>query len=171
MMKRWAFAIICVLSLFSAPALAEVARFDVVKQAVHGKWKAVLYQNRAGGRLFCALETELSGTVFRINAYQANGDTFLEVFNPGWQLMQGEVRFSLRFEGGNNPLTMEMRGRSWGDSYTFDFLEVENYRAALGLISGNLGMSVINSNGQSMVDFSLAGADGAVASYLECTGA
>lgn len=164
--RFWAVAVAALTAFSSVPSSA--ATFEVVKEKLYGDWKSILYRNDNGGRLFCALESEKSGTAFRINSYRAGGDTFLEVYNPSWTLMEGEVRFSFEFQIEESPLGMELRGKSWGDSYTYDLLDVSVFKTLLSVISAANSFKVVNSNGAPIATFPMSGSRKAVADFVNC---
>ena len=150
------------------PLQANAAEFVAVKTTCHGAWCAHLFRNTNGNRLFCALEARSAGTDFRINQYKESGETFLEIFNEQWTLMPGASRFALEFEVGSESYKAEFAGKSWGDSYTHDFTDVKNYQLVLGLIAEMRSVTVLNSNGSRLADFSGDGSGAALQAYGAC---
>jgi hypothetical protein len=116
------------LPVFAASFSAEVERKS-------GEWAAVLYRNHNGNRLFCALESYANRTVFRIVKYKESGDTFLEVHNPDWSLIEGAARFTINVTVGDKAYQAEMMGRRYPDAYTHDFTENDKYLILLGMIA------------------------------------
>ncbi len=76
----------------------------------------------------------------RLNFYR-NGSSFIEFFNPSWNLMKGEASFSLRFGSG---FTVSFRGKSWGDSYTHDFTDKTMVQALFGLLVKEKSVQLLN---------------------------
>lgn len=150
------------------PAAAMAANFMIEKTEKYGVWSATLYRNINGNRMFCALEANDGKTDFRINRYKDSGDTFLEFYNPDWTMMQGEVRFELHFEAGTDKLGAEFRGKSWGDSYTYDFTDTRVYQTLLDLIAGSDTLTAFNSNRAVIARFDGRGARKAVMAYNVC---
>lgn len=144
------------------------AQFSAEASSQHGAWTASLYRNLSNRELFCAAETQDGQTDFRINRYKSSGETFIELFNPNWSMMKGDVRFTLDFivEGGG--YAAELRGQSWGDSYTHDFTDEKNYHALLGLISQSKSFKLKNTNNAVIGTFSSAGALAALQEYVRC---
>lgn len=152
----------------TAPLTSEAAQFVSERSSRHGAWSAHLFRNLNGNRLFCALESRDGGTEFRVNHYKVSGETFLEVYNPDWTLMKGNVRFTLDFQLGNENYQAVLAGRSWGDGYTHDFTDVKHYHAVMGLISEARSFEVRNSNGVAIAQFSGNGSRAAAQSYASC---
>ena len=158
------------LILGSALPASGAATFDVLEERVYGHWRAVLYRNVNGGRVFCAVETDpIDAPMLRINRYRADGDTFLEIFDPAWNMMEGVVRFRFDVQVGMETIGVEFIGRSWGDSYTYDFLQVDIYEAVLQLLATGSRLTVFNSNGTSIASYSLTGSAAAINAYRQCT--
>lgn len=149
---------------------AAAASFDEVERSSYGSWSAALYRNTDGGQLFCALESASENPVFRINSYLEDNDTFLEIFDQDWSKRQGAVRFSLVFAGGPDldGVSMDLPGRSWGDSYTFDILEERDFVAILGGLAGAQQVEVADSNGATLGQYALDGSAKAVAAFQRC---
>lgn len=150
---------------------AQAAEFVPERTAKFENWSAILYRNVNGDRLFCALEAENGKTAFRVNHYKDNGETFLEVFNPGWTLMEGAARFTLDFDFGKDTYQAELPGKSWGDSYTYDFTDVKNYEAVLGMIAKAKSFALKDANKAALVDFQGKGSGSALDAYQACVAA
>ncbi|HEY8575209.1 MAG TPA: hypothetical protein VIL88_02595 [Devosia sp.] len=147
----------------------HAANFTQIKGWQSGAWNSALFENNSNGQRFCALESEGRSPVFRLNSYLADGDTFIELFDPNWSKMEGAVTFSLAFDTmDRGPISIELRGRSWGDSYTYDILEKANFDLLQGLLSASTSMQALNSNGATLATFSLDGAATAVRTFNEC---
>jgi hypothetical protein len=153
---------------FETGATAQAAQFVAERSSKHGSWAAHLFRNLNGNRLFCAIESRNGTTDFRINQYKVSGEAFLELFNPTWTMMEGNVRFTIDFKVGSENYQAEFAGRSWGDSYTHDFTDVTNYHAVLGLIAKADAFSVRNSNGSIIAEFTGSGSSAAIRSYATC---
>ncbi|WP_454288666.1 hypothetical protein [Rhizobium arsenicireducens] len=165
------FILIAVFSLVTSQltgAAANAAEFRPEKTVRHGVWEATLYRNLGSNQLFCAAETRDGNTDFRINRYKVSGESFLEIYSQEWSLMPGNVGFKIDFNVRGQAYTAELRGRSWGDSYTHDFTDVKNYEALLGLIAQSSSFDVKNSNDVTIAQFSGIGAKDAILAYLEC---
>ncbi len=102
----------------------------------------------------------------RLNFYR-NGSSFIEFFNPSWNLMKGEASFSLRFGSG---FTVSFRGKSWGDSYTHDFTDKTMVQALFGLLVKEKSVQLLNANGAPLGSFSLAGSKAALQDLNNCVG-
>lgn len=147
------------------PALA--ATFDLLASQKYGTWESNRYRNQSSGRTFCAAEVkDSSGTLLRLNIYNDNKEAFFELYNKKWTMRGGGVRFSLSFDDG---ISAELQGKSWGDSYTYDFLEQQKMAAIFGLLMKNSSVRVLNSNGARIAAFSLKGAQGAISSMMGCS--
>lgn len=147
---------------------AHAAEFVPERTTRFDDWSAILYRNVDGNRLFCAIEAENGKTAFRINRYKESGETFLEIFNPDWTFMQGAARFTLDFDLGKDTYQAEFAGKSWGDSYTYDFTDVKNYEVVLGMISKAKSFSVKNANDAVIVELRGKGSDRAIDAYEGC---
>jgi len=144
------------------------ATFETQQSVKHGDWTTSLFKNLNGNRLFCAAETSDGNTVFRINRYKDTSDTFLELYNADWTMMEGNVKFSIDFDVKNENYKAEIAGKSWGDSYTHDFTDVKNYELILGLLSTSKSFNVQNSNGSVIGRFSGSGSLEALQAYNAC---
>lgn len=157
-----------VFALASSIVVSEAvgASFTEVDIKRFQAWESGLLKNKDGNRFFCSAETNASdGTVLRVSVYKASNDAFLEVFNNRWRFREGAVTFSLEFD---DRLTMELSGKSWGDSYTYDFLENEKMDLVLGTFIKFNQLRVVNSNGTSLALFSLKGAGDAIRNFFRC---
>lgn len=83
-------------------------------------------------------------------------------------MMKGDVRFKLDFDVEGGGFAAELRGQSWGDSYTHDFTDENNYHALLGLLSQSKSFKVKNANNAVIGTFSSAGALAALREYVKC---
>lgn len=155
-------------TLFAAVGQSTAAEFVEEKAERFSKWSAILYRNLNGNRLFCAAESHSGNTAFRIARYKDSGETFLEIYDGTWNMMEGNVRFSINFAVGTENYSAELAGRSWGDSYTHDFTDKDNYAALLGLISQAHAIEIKNPNSTTVATFSGSGADKAITSYTSC---
>lgn len=153
-------------TLWSGPLLA--AEFKPEKTARYGDWEASLYRNLGNNQLFCAAETRGGGVDLRINSYKSSGETFIEVYNSDWTMMQGDVRFTFVLDVSGESYEAELRGRSWGDSYTHDFTDVKSYNALLGLLARSGSIQLRNSNSAVIATFSGRGAMEALQTYRKC---
>jgi hypothetical protein len=153
-------------TVWSGPLLA--AEFRPEKTARYGDWEASLYRNLGNNQLFCAAETRGGDTDFRVNSYKSSGETFIEVYNSNWTMMQGDVRFTFVLDVSGESYEAELRGRSWGDSYTHDFTDVKSYNALLGLLARSGSIQLRNSNSAVIATFSGHGAMEALDTYRKC---
>jgi hypothetical protein len=150
---------------------ADAASFTEVEASVHANWRAVLYRNDAGGRMFCAFESVAENPVLRLNSYLSNNDVFLEVFDPSWTKLEGSVRFSLMFDiPGQGVFEMKLSGQSWGDSYTHDILEADTLESMQALLVSGRSVKVENSNGATLAEYNLKGSRAAVNAFNVCRG-
>jgi hypothetical protein len=84
------------LLVFAAPNTAHAAaQFESEQSVEHGAWAVHLFRNKSSGRRFCALQAESAGVTLRVNRYQDNAETFLEVYSPSWTMMEGGLRFQM----------------------------------------------------------------------------
>ncbi|HEV7252019.1 MAG TPA: hypothetical protein VGN97_02820 [Mesorhizobium sp.] len=154
------------MTLAASPAVA--ASFDLLSSEKFDAWEANFFRNISSGRTFCAAQTTSGdGSVLRVNLYNDNREAFLELYNPAWSLREGGVRFALSFDGG---YTADLQGKSWGDSYTHDFLVQENMLVLLGLLVKHNQVRLVNSNGMQVSEFSLKGSSQALAAFDKCAG-
>jgi hypothetical protein len=152
----------------SAPASA--ASFDVVQERKSGDWAAILYRNQSSGREFCALEANAGGTVFRISRYKDDaGDTFLEVHNPSWSLIEGKSKFSIDVVIKGESLRAELMGNRYADAYVHDFTESQSYLSLLGMIALTSSLEVKNPNGAQVFKTSGNGSQAALTDFGSCT--
>lgn len=160
-------AVLGFLSIMVAPSLA--ASFTEVEATRHGDWRSVLYRNDSDSRLFCAFESVAEDPILRINSYLADGDTFLEIYDPEWTKLEGIARFSLKFNSPDREeLEMELRGRSWGDSYTYDILENETFGTMQAFFGMSRSVEVENSNGATLAEYRLKGSAAALLAFNTC---
>lgn len=144
------------------------AELETQSSASYGVWNSSLLKNTNGNRLLCATETRDGDTILRINSYKDTADTFLELYNPKWTMMEGNVRFFIDFEIKGENYKAEIAGKSWGDSYTHDFTDVKNYELILGLLAMAKTFNVQNSNGTIIGRFSGIGSLEALQTYHSC---
>ena len=146
---------------------AFAASFTPLTQKRFERWESSLYRNDNTRQQFCAAETQSSQkTDMRLNFYRT-GSSFIEFFNPTWNLMKGEASFSLRFDSG---FTVNFRGKSWGDSYTHDFTDKTMVHALFGLLVKEKSVQLLNANGAPLSTFSLAGSKAALQDLDSCVG-
>jgi hypothetical protein len=155
------------LLLISSGSFAQVSLEEVNSQAF-GEWKSVLYKNSKSAAFFCAVETEQRGALLRINSYKSSGDTFLEIRGDNWNMMEGDVRFSLEFDVDDEKYLLELRGKSWGTDYTHDILEKQNFAMIMGLLMKSSTVRVLNSNKALLLQFSLRGSSDAITQFGSC---
>lgn len=168
-MRVFAFCFLPFFLLLNAPSV-RAAEFVAEQTWSHGLWSAHLFRNLNGNRLFCAVEVENGGTFFRINRYRDSGETFLEIFNPEWSYLEGNVRFSISFLVGMETYEVDFAGKSWGDSYTHDFQQAKSYEAVLDIVAASTTFNIRNSNGTSIAQFAGGGSREAVGAYRSCVG-
>ncbi|WP_377511824.1 hypothetical protein [Octadecabacter sp. R77987] len=160
-MKSFVLALILLTYL---PSVGFAQTFEQVRSVDYRDWNTALLRNRNGGRLFCAAETtNRDGTIFRLNFYR-DGDAFLEVFNPSWRLRSGAARFSLLADD----YRLDLRGQSWSNSVTHDFVDERNTLLLIGVIMEANRLRVLNANGAPMGDFSLSGSSAALQALGDC---
>lgn len=155
-------------SMLAFPVWA--ATFEPEKTVKFGKWETVLYRNLEGNRIFCAAETFAGNeTYFRINQYKDTGEAFLELYNSKWNLMDGNMRFRLDVTVGDEVISTQLPGRSWGDSLTYDFISKDIYTMLLDIISVATSIELKDNNGTVLANFDGNGSDMAIPAYLQCT--
>jgi hypothetical protein len=165
-MRGWGLGLLLSVGLIN---IVEAATFTEVEATRHGDWRSVLYRNDSDSRLFCAFESIAEKPVLRINSYLADGDTFLEIFDPEWTKLEGVARFSLKFDvPDRGELEMEMKGQSWGDSYTYDILETETFGTMQAFFGMGRSVEVENSNGATLAEFRLKGSAAALRAFNAC---
>ncbi|WAJ28913.1 hypothetical protein [Antarcticirhabdus aurantiaca] len=147
---------------------ASAASFDVVAQKDSGDWSAVLYRNQSSARLFCALESHSGGTVFRIVRYKDDNDTFLEVHNSSWSLMEGRSTFAIDFTIKGEAFNAELAGQRYSDAYVHDFTENQTYLTLLGAIASASSMKVTNPNGTALATLRGLGSKQALDDFGDC---
>ncbi len=141
------------------------SNFNSLLTRRYGDWQTVLYENTDTRLLFCAAESSSeNGAVFRVNFY-GNGDAFLEVFSPEWRLIQGPISFTLDLER----YRIVLRGTAWPNALTHDFVEEEKMLAIIGALMEASSLTVRNSNGAVMAQFSLSGSLLALSALADCT--
>lgn len=157
-------------SLFSTVCLAAPAmQTEVVEQSRHGDWAAVLYKNLDNKSQFCGLEVESGRTVFRVVKYRETGDTFLEILDPGWDLIPTKrVKFDLEVVTQKENLSAELSGRRSQKSYSYDFSDAKVFRSFLDLIGADGALKFLNSNGQEIAQFSGKGSASARMAFEKC---
>lgn len=168
-MRATIFSAVAAISVLQFPS-AQAAEFVAEQTWSYGLWSAHLYRNLNGNRLFCAIEAENGGTYFRVNRYKDSGEVFLEIYNPDWDYMEGNVRFSINFLVGAESYGADFAGKSWGNSFTHDFQKANSYDAVLGLLASATTFDVQNSNGISLAQFAGTGSREAVQAYNKCLG-
>lgn len=143
---------------------AHAASFEEISAKRYGAWDAMYYRNINNNKLFCAAETASNnGTILRINFYK-DGDAFLEVFNPQWNLREGPTKFQLDF----GEYQTVLRGKAWPDAFTHDFVSQDNTLLLLGLFIESKNVAVLNSNFTPMASFSLQGSSKAISALAKC---
>lgn len=153
----------------TGPTYAK-SQFVAEKTWNHGLWSAHLFRNLSANQLFCAVEARNGGTDFRINKYKHSNETFLEIYNPSWQWIEGNTRISISFTTPEGAYSVDFAAKSWGDSFTHDFLEQRNYDIVLGLLVSSRSLNVLNANGTSIAQFGGDGSKQAVQSFVLCNG-
>lgn len=146
----------------------QAAQLEALRETQFEQWKSVLYRNENNGLHFCALESESNGITLRLNQYKGSNDTFLELYNQDWMMLEGVARFSAKYVLDGQDMGIEMRGKSWGDSYTYDILDKISYSAILSMIGKSSSLSFLNSNGNTLAAFDPAGAANAVNDFKQC---
>lgn len=161
---------LALVAYLTVTGMASAASFDEVERHAYGAWSAALYRNLESGQLFCALESAELSPVLRVNSYLKDNDTFLEVFDSSWSKLEGAVRFSIALEGtpGQDEIVLELPGKSWGDSYTFDILDQEYMIAILGGLAVAKSATVRDSNGTTLGRYQLDGSAKAVEAFNSC---
>lgn len=130
-----------------------------------GAWESGLFANNANNH-FCAAETvSKKGTLFRINFYLANNDSFVEVFNSAWSFRTGTLKFDLLFD---NKFGIELRGTSEGTGFTHDLLRIDQTRIMIGALAGSKTLQILDSNGSVLDTFPLNGSRDAMRKLREC---
>lgn len=148
------------------PGFAATFQPEVERKS--GDWAAVLYRNDNGNRPFCALESYGDDTVFRVVRYKDSGDTFLEIHNPDWRLIEGKAKFDISITIGNDAYRAEMMGQRYADAYVYDFTERETYLTLLGMIAQADSIRVTNSNGADVISLSGRGSKQALTEFGNC---
>ena len=149
---------------------ASAASFDVLTERKSGDWSAILYRNQSSGREFCALEANANGTVFRISRYKDNAaDTFLEVHNPSWDLIEGKSKFTVDVVIKGKSLRAKLMGTRYSDAYVHDFTENQSYFSLLGMIALTSSLEVKNPNGAQVFKTSGKGSGAALEDFGSCT--
>lgn len=82
--------------------------------------------------------------------------------------MSGNTRFQIVLDVKGENYNAELRGRSWGDSYTHDFTDAKNYEMLLGLIAAAKSFDIKNANSAPVARFDATGARDALLAYLAC---
>jgi hypothetical protein len=165
--------IITILILISAQCVNSAANaqgisLEPIEEKSFGEWKSFLYKNSKSGNLLCAVESEQRGALLRVNHYKRSGDTFLEIRGENWNMMEGDVRFSLEFDVNNERYKMEVRGKSWGTDYTHDILDKRNFHLLMGLLMKSRNVRILNSNNVQLLMFELNGSSDAITDFGQC---
>jgi hypothetical protein len=163
-----ALACLVVPIVLSCTVKAGGAQLNEIKVEKFGYWRVVLYKNAKSGKFLCAVETEQNGGLLRVNHYTESNDTFLELSGENWDMLEGDVRFSLVFNVQQEQYKMELKGRSWGTDYTHDILDKTNFYLMLGLLMKSNTVRIINSNSTQILQFDLKGSTAAIAQFGSC---
>jgi hypothetical protein len=156
-------------STVPAQAADISATFTVIQELVYADWSAVLYRNNNGGRMFCAVETRPAGApIFRINSYLADGDTFLEIFDPNGNMREAGDRFILTFQAGLQTISAAFNGHSGPYGYTYDFLVQDVYQSFLEALAVANNLTLADGNGAAIATYSLRGSSAAIDAYRAC---
>jgi hypothetical protein len=153
--------------LFTSTTASAVTLTPEVEKKT-GDWSAILYKNEGSNRLFCALESNDADTVFRIVRYKDDNDTFLEILNPSWNLLEGRSKFSLEFEIKGENYAAELMGIRDPNSYYHDFTDAQMYAALLGMIAQATRMTVLNPNGSRIASFRARQSNLALHNFGDC---
>jgi len=150
--------------VFSIPSMS--ATWRVLESHKFQDWDATHNEYTSQNGQFCAAETEnANGDVFRINFFKDGSVHFMEIFGSNWNFFEGKVNFTLDFDGG---YSAELKGKSWGDAYTYDFVDQDKTFGMFGLMSQSKTVNVLNSNNGVIATFSLLGSDPALRKMMEC---
>ncbi len=166
--RQLAFISICISMLSTSTILANSASFISEIEKKSGNWAATLYRNESNNRRFCALEAYNHETVFRIVRYRDGHDTFLEIFDPSWRLIEGKSSFSMRFSVKNETYEAELVGKSYSDAYIHEFTDSDKYLTLLGIISQASWLEVLNPNGIQLLGISGRGSSAALKNFSGC---
>lgn len=150
------------------PSQLEAASFEPLKEEKFGTLATVLYRNQNGGRQFCALESTKTETLFRINRYSDTNETFLELYNQKWKKREGSVKFNIIFSTDGQNVKADFTGKSWGDSYTRDIDDQDEYETLLEIISASQAMTIFDNNQSKIGTYDLRGGAEAVAALQRC---
>ena len=150
------------------PDPLHAASFDPLKEEKFGALATVLYRNQNGGRQFCALESTEAETLFRINRYSDTNETFLELYNQRWKKREGVVKFNIIFTTEGQDVKADFTGKSWGDSYTRDIDDQDEYETLLEIISASQAMTIFDNNQSKIGTYNLRGGAEAVAALQRC---
>lgn len=131
----------------------------------HGDWQVAVMENATDGRRFCAAETlSLFDQVLRVVLYEG-GDAFLEIRDVSWAYANGApLRFHL-IVGNNERL---VTGQGWSGSMSLDLLDDGLRAAVLDRLSRGEELDVRMPNRSRVAQFSLDGADAAIAAAEDC---
>lgn len=162
-------AITFFLIILFIPIDALAVELEVIAARKDGNWEAVLYRNTNSDRLFCAMESsDSNSTVIRIVRYSDTFDTFLEIVNTKWNLMQGNGGFSLLINIGHDNYRVKLNGERFSNAYSYDFIDKDKYLILLGMISEANYILVENPNGEIIAKFDGSGSAAALRNYADC---
>ena len=151
-----------------APMSGNAANLTAVDESKTGNWSAGTMKNDDDGREFCFAEsTGAQATVFRIVMYKANKDWFVEALNEQWNFRDGSMDFSFQF---NDGYSVNFKGKSYGDALSYDLLDLDTTLAFFGLLSSRKQVTLKNSNGGFLEEFSLDGSHSAMGTLKACVG-
>ncbi len=153
-----------VIPILATPSLS--ASWNSLETHSFQDWDATYNEYTSRNGRFCAAETSNpSGDVFRMNFFRDGSTHFLEIFNSNWSFFEGNVDFTLSFDSG---YTVELKGRSWGDSFTYDFIDQDKTFAIFSIFSKATTVDVLNSNNGILGTFSLLGSEPALRKLVQC---
>lgn len=149
---------------------SNAASWRVLESNQFQDWEASYNEYTSRNGYFCSAQTfNENSDVFRLNFYRDGAVHFLEVFNEEWNYFEGNATFTLRFDNGYNAV---LKGKSWGDSLTHDFIDRKQTMAIFELLSVAKSLEILNSNNGVIGSFSLSGSNEALKRLIECfTGA
>lgn len=145
----------------SLPAAAQTYRDTLLFQS--GAWAVFLVESSTGER-WCAAETD-NGSLqtFSISAF-SDGAAGLFVFDDRWNLAPRGVNFFVDVDG----IRWDMAGTADGISVSLFFNDVNTGGQFLEDLARGNGVTVRNTNGQVLANFSLIGSRNALNTMFDC---
>jgi hypothetical protein len=146
---------------------AYAVNLTVLNETKTNNWSAGTMRNDDTGREFCFAESRgIQDSIIRFVTYKTDKDWFVEILNDSWNFRDGAMNFSFEF---NDGYKVDLKGKSEGDALTYDLLDLDATLTIFGLFAKNEKLTLKNSNGGLLEEFSLVGSRVAMELLAQCT--